>query len=98
MLLGNQKMRTWVIAAIGSSVIGIGAYAAAPSIAAGIAGVHSPQPTELKSKKEDVKEALMHLREARNLLREVDENEKGHDYQALAHTKEAIQECEEFLK
>ena len=57
-----------------------------------------PSVVNLATKAEEVREAVNHLKKARDLLSKADHDEKGHDYQALQHTEKAISEAETHLQ
>jgi hypothetical protein len=92
----KQSVVAFVAGGATASVIAFAGYVGIPSVA-GLAQA-APRPVELVSKRDEVKAALAHLMDAKSELKHVDDNEKGHDYKALEYTKQAIEECNTWLK
>ena len=96
MLRANRQTFTSFAAGIFTAgAVGLGAYSLTSSAStAGVAiGASQQSSVQLDSKqKKEVVQALDHLKQARDLLKDADHDEKGHDHKALEYTKQAISE------
>jgi hypothetical protein len=98
MSYSRNSVTSFIAGTFAAGAIGLGAYALSSS--SSNAGVVAAQPAagvQLVSQKKEVREALDHLKQARDLLKDADHDEKGHDHKALEYTKQAISELEEKI-
>ena len=91
-----MKRNSIITISASAIALGIGGFAFSTRTTA--ADLSHPRVINLGTKAEEVREAVSHLKKARDLLSKADHDETGHDFQALQFTEKAISEAETHLK